>query len=143
MLSLRRCTIVVLSVLLAAGTSMPTWGAEQQAPGAEQQQPPWMQPDVVKAAAEIGLTPEQQAPFRDAVTTMLTKMRQDVNRVLNGIDNRDIPRKLETRRKMRVRELNETMQQLLTAEQMPKYETYRDLLLTKMTPPRGGGRGGR
>lgn len=92
----------------------------------------WTDPEVLKAAIDIGLTPEQRADFRSAITTFLQNFSSDVKRLLNARNPNDLPRKIAAKRKARVKVMDEEMQAFLTEEQYPAYETYRDLLLEKM-----------
>lgn len=94
--------------------------------------PPWQDPEVLQAAWEIGLSPEQQARFRDIVTEFLEGFGSDVRRLLNSNNPTDLPRKMSSRRRIRVKAMDEQMAVLLSDQQAGAYGTYRDLLLQKM-----------
>ena len=98
---------------------------------AQQQRPPWMQPDVVKAAVDIGMTEEQLAQFRSHVAEFMDGRMKAFNNLMrrNNVTNMD--RKMKSRTKKLKRRMDEQMGELLTEEQYPKYEVYRDLLMSK------------
>ena len=98
---------------------------------AQQQRPPWMQPDVVKAAVDIGMTEEQLAQFRSHVAEFMDGRMKAFNNLMrrNNVTNMD--RKMKSRTKRLKRRMDEQMGELLTEEQYPKYEVYRDLLMSK------------
>ena len=98
---------------------------------AAQPRPPWMQPDVVKAAVDIGMTEEQLAQFRSHVTEFMDGRMKALNNLMrrNNVTNMD--RKMKSRTKKLKRRMDGQMSELLTEEQYPKYEVYRDLLMSK------------
>ena len=98
---------------------------------AQQQRPPWMQPDVVKAAVDIGMSEEQLAQFRSHVAEFMDGRMKAFNNLMrrNNVTNMD--RKMKSRTKRLKRRMDEQMGELLTEEQYPKYEVYRDLLMSK------------
>ena len=99
--------------------------------GAAQQRPPWMQPDVVRAAVDIGMTDEQLAQFRSHVAEFMDGRMKAFNNLTrrNNVTNMD--RKMKSRTKKLRRRMDEQMSELLSEEQYPKYEVYRDLLMSK------------
>ncbi len=98
---------------------------------AQQRTPPWMQPDVVKAAVDIGMSEEQLAQFRSHVAEFMDGRMKAFNNLMrrNNVTNMD--RKMKSRTKRLKRRMDEQMGELLTEEQYPKYEVYRDLLMSK------------
>lgn len=98
---------------------------------AQQQRPPWMQPDVVRAAVDIGMTEEQLAQFRSHVAEFMDGRMKAFNNLMrrNNVTNMD--RKMKSRTNKLKRRMDEQMGELLTEEQYPKYEVYRDLLMSK------------
>ena len=113
-------TLAVLLIL----TAMPALAEAQQ------RTPPWMQPDVVKAAVDIGMTDEQLAHFRSHVAEFMDgRMKAFNNLTRRSVTNLD--RKMKSRTKRLRRRMDEQMGELLTEEQYPKYEIYRDLLMSK------------
>ena len=98
---------------------------------AAQPRPPWMQPDVVRAAVDIGMTDEQLAQFRSHVAEFMDGRMKAFNNLMrrNNVTNMD--RKMKSRTKKLKRRMDEQMGELLTEDQYPKYEAYRDLLMSK------------
>ena len=99
--------------------------------GAAQQRPPWMQPDVVRAAVDIGMTDEQLAQFRSHVAEFMDGRMKAFNNLTRRNNVTNIDRKMKSRTKKLRRRMDEQMSELLTEEQYPKYEVYRDLLMSK------------
>ena len=93
---------------------------------------PWTHPDVLKAASDVRMSQDQRPQFRRAVTAFLEGFNSDVKRLLNARSPHDLPRKIASKRRHRVKEMDKTMQAFLMPGQIPAYEAYRDLLLQKM-----------
>ena len=126
---IRRCLVVL--VLLGAGFQASAQDApETQAP----QQPvrPWTHPDVIVEALKIRMDEAQRLEFRSAITDFLQGYGSDVRRILNGNNQANLPRKIATKRRNRAKQMDKTMAAVLTDEQYPQYEAYRDALLAKM-----------
>lgn len=96
-----------------------------------QQRPPWMQPDVVKAAVDIGMTEEQLAQFRSHVAEFMDGRMKAFNNLMRRNNVTNMERKMKSRTNRLKRRMDEQMGELLTEEQYPKYEVYRDLLMSK------------
>ena len=119
--------VKIFTMLLLLATLPALAQAQTQA----QQLPPWMQPDVVKAAVDIGMTEEQLAEFRTHVAEFMDGRMKAFNNLMrrNNVTNMD--RKMKSRTKRLRRQMDEKMSEVLTEEQYPKYEVYRDLLMSK------------
>lgn len=100
---------------------------------AEQATPPpvWLQKDVYAAWEKIELDTAQVPAFRAAVGTFLDGFNSDARRILRK-GRGDMQRAIARKRRGRVKDMDADMAALLTETQYPRYETYRDLLLTKM-----------
>ena len=98
----------------------------------EPPRPPWLQPDVVKASIDIGMDDEQGKLFRASVGRFLDGRMKALNRLLNGNNVTNIERKMKSKTNSLRKKMDGEMAEFLTEEQMPKYEIYRDLLLSKM-----------
>ena len=98
---------------------------------AEEQQP-WTHPDVLRAAMSIGLANEQQPIFRSAVGSFLQNFFSDVHKLMKAHNQSGLKRKISSKRRARVDAMNEQINGILTDEQQPAYEKYRELLLQKM-----------
>ena len=99
---------------------------------AEQPRPPWLQPDVVKASVEIGMDEEQATLFRASVGRFLDGRMKALNRLLQGNNVTDIERKLKRKTKTLQKQMDGEMAEFLTDEQYPRYEVYRDTLMSHM-----------
>ena len=117
--------ILTLALLLVLAIGTPAIAQDQQ-------EGPWTHPEVLKAAINIDMSPEQQAQFRKAITNFLQGLGSDVRKLLNARNPTNVPRKIASKRKARVKAMDEEVQAFLTEEQFPSYEAYRDLLLEKM-----------
>ncbi len=99
---------------------------------AAEEQAPWTHPDVLRAAAQINLTDAQLKGFRSHVAEFLQGYGSDVARLMRANNQTNLPRKIAGKRRARVSNMDERMGDLLTAEQLPAYQSYRDTLLQKM-----------
>ncbi len=99
---------------------------------AQEDAQPWTHPDVLQAAANIRMNPEQRAQFRSSVTEFLQGYSADVQKLLRAHNQTGLPRKIAKKRRHRVSAMNEQMGALFSESQYAAYETYRDTLLEKM-----------
>ena len=112
---------------LSAGESVGPAGGKDKAT-----YEPWAHPEVLRAAYFIGLDTTQQPQFRAYVTEFLQGYSADVRKLLRGNNVTNLRRKVATKRRNRVNDMNEAMAKILSQEQLTSYEAYRDLLLQKM-----------
>lgn len=89
---------------------------------------PWLQPEVLKAAGGIGLTEEQMPGFRTAISDLVNNRAKAINRVMGKNNLTNVKRKVRVASKRQFKKMDKAMAGLLTDEQYPRYETYRDLL---------------
>jgi replicative superfamily II helicase len=109
-----------------------TTAAPALAIAADAQTPAFMQPEVLKAALQIGLSEEQQPKFRDGVTAFVNCRIAAFNRIMKGRDQTDIERRLRSKSKSCARDMDKTMEGFMTEEQLPRYENYREVLTSYM-----------
>jgi len=114
----------VLVFLVVLNTSV--W-AEENSGGA------WTDPEVLKAALAIGMTDEQKPKFGAGITGFLNCRVEAFKRVMKARDPVDVERKLKSKTNACLRKMDREMKGFLTEEQLPKYETYRDTLTSKLT----------
>ena len=100
---------------------------------AAQSTAPWLQPEVLKAAVDIGLTEEQQPLFRNAITHLVENQISATNKLLRQNNIADLKRKLTTVTHRQFKKMDREMEGFLTSEQLPQYQTYRDALHAQMT----------
>jgi hypothetical protein len=93
---------------------------------------PWLQPEVLRAAVGIGMTKEQMPDFRVAVTDLVTNRTRAINKVMGRNNVTGLKRKIRVASSRQFRKMDKSMTALLTDEQYPKYEIYRDLLSKNM-----------
>lgn len=93
---------------------------------------PWLQPEVLRAAVGIGMTKEQMPDFRIAVTDLVSNRAKAINKVMGRNNVTGLKRKIRVASSRQFRKMDKSMTALLTAEQYPKYEIYRDLLSQNM-----------
>ncbi|MEM7077882.1 MAG: hypothetical protein AAF513_04545 [Pseudomonadota bacterium] len=118
--------------ILQAGCLLGLFGLSGTSLAQDQPVPPWMAPEVLKAAIDINMTQEQSQQFRGAITEFLQGFNADVRKLLNGNNVTNMPRKIAKKRRVRVESMDEQMGAILSAEQQAAYANYRDLLLAKM-----------
>ncbi len=95
---------------------------------------PWTQPEVLRAAVEIGMREDQRSQFREAVSTYLKDLGEMVSKELGRPNAANIKRKIKSRNKKLVKAMDERMALFLSAEQIPRYEVYRERLLEALKP---------
>lgn len=114
-------------MVVIGGWSGAGWAAASQSG----ERPPWFDEEVVGAAIRIGMDESQQVQFRDSVTLFLQSFGEEVEKLVRrGVPN--LENQVRRKRKSLAREMDERMAGFLSSEQMPRYETYRDLLLSKL-----------
>ena len=125
---IRLSRFLIVSLLFVC-VSSPALASE---PGAGQERPPWLEEDVIAAAMTIGMSDDQRVQFRESVTVFLESFRDEVERLVRrGVPN--LENAVKRKRNALVRDMDERMAGFLNQDQMPPYETYRDLLLSKLT----------
>jgi hypothetical protein len=95
----------------------------------------------VLAALKINLDAEQQPQFRDTVRVFLEGIGSDVQRLLGRANQTGLPRKIRSKRRSRVKQMDKQMADFLSPEQLPMYEVYRDTLLNQMDESAANRRG--
>ena len=105
------------------------WSAHANA--GEAQTAPWLEPDVLAASLEIGMDEAQIPQFRMIVSEFINEQIKALNKLLRGHNVTDMERKMKSRTNALKRNMDKQMSALLTEEQYPRYETYRDLLISK------------
>ena len=93
---------------------------------------PWSDPEILTALMAIDLRDEQKPIFASGVNTFMQDIASDVKKIMRSNNPSDMERKIMKKRNARVKAMDKTMQDLLTAEQMPKYGEYKTVLITKM-----------
>ena len=90
--------------------------------------PPWLQPHVLQAYISIGLTDEQKPAFNAAMAEYVQKSGRGINKVIST-NKGNLDRAIKREIKKHSNRWNNTAQEILTEEQYPKYEMYRDILI--------------
>ncbi len=125
----RTLVAIALGCLLATSTAN---AAEETPQGGNQLMPPWMQPDVIEAAADIGMTDEQLPQFRAYITEFTQKQLTAYVRLSRSNTMRDAARKMRGKTRTLLRKMDEQMGGMLDEEQYLRYEIYRDLLSSRL-----------
>ena len=108
---------------------------------AERQVPPWLQPDVLKAAGAIQLTEQQLPYFHAAITDFEHNLVTATNRLLRQNNIADLKRKLKSATNRQFKKLDTQVGAFLTESQQGPYLVYRNKLkseIAKSTRRRGG-----
>lgn len=124
---------VFFLVLVVAAAAWPGygWSAETEAVSQSGERPAWLDEEVVGAAIRIGMDESQQVQFRESVTLFLQSFGQEVEKLVRrGVPN--LENQVRRKRKSLTREMDARMAGFLSTEQMPRYEIYRDLLVSKL-----------
>ena len=97
-----------------------------------EQTPPWLQPEVVKAYVDIGLTDEQKPMFQKALIDYLQKSNRAIQSAINN-NKGNLEREIRRRFKKQTKRWSKNAAEFLTEEQYPKFEVYRDTLVASMS----------
>jgi len=141
--SIRLTTLAAVFALVgltavAEDAAAPATPAAPAAPGTAAaptpvQLPPWMSPDVIKAAVAINMTDAQKVPFNQAVGDYVTAHFQMVQKVSKiGAPNLDMT--IKSRDKALVHTMDGEVAKILTPEQLPAYEEYKKVLRGGLKP---------
>jgi len=131
---------VLVGLLALTGASVLNAAESRTADDARKAQPgPWMDPDVMKAAAAIKMDSEQATVFRSSLGTFVDAVMKETLRLMK-IEVADMPRKLRSKRRKLVKNMDKAMAEVLAEDQYTHYEVYRNLLLKKMTKMADGKR---
>ena len=120
------------SLVASAQVAEPQVRAADSAQAAQQPVRPWTHPDVIVEALKIRMGEDQRVEFRAAITAFLQGYGSDERRIFNSNNQANLPRKIATKRRNRVKQMDETMAGVLSEEQFVQYESYRNALLAKM-----------
>lgn len=101
---------------------------------ATEKKPAWLQADVLISALEIGMTKEQKPQFQSVITDYLTEFQKSFKKIVSGRDTSGMQRKVKRMNKILTKKMDSKMAKFLSAEQIPKYEHYRDTLIKAMKP---------
>lgn len=93
-----------------------------------QEAPPWLQPHVIKAYVNIGLTEEQKPEFNKSISDYLQKSGRAINKAISTSKG-NLDREIRRVMKKHINRWNRKAEEILTEEQYPKYEIYRDTLI--------------
>lgn len=106
-----------------------------------QTQPPWLQPDVLRAALEIRMSEEQLPNFKQALSNLVNGHQKALNRVLARNNVSNMKQKMKSASNRQFAKFDKAMLALLEDEQQEKYAVYRKLLKAKFTEiARNGGK---
>jgi hypothetical protein len=98
--------------------------ATPSAPAVSVQLPPWMTPEVFKAAVQINMTDAQKPEFNKAVSDFISNhfamMQKEAKRNAPNLDMR-----IKSKDKALVHALDDKVHKILTKEQLPAYENYK------------------
>ncbi len=91
------------------------------------QLPPWLTPEVFKAAVQIDMTAAQKPAFNKAVGDFISDhfamIQKEAKRNAPNLDMR-----IKSQDKALVHKLDDNVRTILTKEQWPAYENYRKVL---------------
>ena len=107
-------TILALAALLCGAS---TFAAEQQ--------PAFLQPEVLKAALAINMTDEQKPQFQQALTNFVNGRVEGINNLMRRRNVTNLDRKIKSLTNRLLRDMDEEMSAFLSEEQMPAYQEYR------------------
>jgi len=96
------------------------------------QLPPWMTPEVFKAAVQINMTDAQKPAFNSAVGAFITDhfamMQKEAKRNAPNLEMR-----IKSKDKALVHALDDKVHGILAKEQWPAYENYKKILRSSLS----------
>lgn len=99
----------------------------------EIERPAWLSDEVVGAAMDIGLSEEQLPSFRANVREFLEDYRDEVQRLIRR-GEMNLESQIKRARNNYARQMDKQMAELLSEDQMTRYEDYRAALLDAVSP---------
>lgn len=125
-----RSIVHIAGALLWAAVVMPVAAEDAATPATAEapiQLPPWMTPDVFKAAVQINMTDAQKPEFNAAVSEFISghfaMLQKEAKRNAPNLDMR-----IKSKDKALVHALDDKVHKILTKEQWPAYENYKKQL---------------
>ena len=97
-----------------------------------EQASPWLQPEVVEAYVDIGLTDEQKPMFQKALIDYLQKSNRAIQSAITN-NKGNLEREIRRRFKKQTKRWSKNTAEFLTEEQYPKFEVYRNTLVASMS----------
>jgi hypothetical protein len=101
---------------------------------AAEKTPPWLQPEVIKAAIAIQMNEEQAPQFKVAISDYLNGLTAAINKITTGTDTTNIERRIKRKNKILLKKMDKVMAGFLNPDQIPSYENYRNLLREALKP---------
>ncbi len=92
-----------------------------------------MDPRLIQAAIDIQMTDEQIPEFQGEVVDYLKSVGRATQKLLQRNNQHDLEKKIIRKRASLAKKMDKEMAKLLTDEQYPRYEKYRELLLAKLS----------
>jgi hypothetical protein len=124
-----RATIpaILFTCLLSALSGLAMAADEAAAPAAAVQLPPWMSPELVKAAVDINMTDAQKPEFNKVVGDYVTEHFQMIQKeVKRGAPNLDMT--IKSKDNALAHAMDKQVKTVLTKQQWPAYQKYKKVL---------------
>lgn len=126
-------TVFAALFVVAGFTAAAEEAAPAAAPAEPVQLPPWMSPEVIKAAVAINMTDAQKPVFNeivgDYVTAHFAMIQKEVKR---GAPNLDMT--IRSKDNGLAHTMDDKVKKVLTKEQWPAYEEYKKELRSGLKP---------
>ena len=119
-------SVTLLVTALIAAQSL--YGQENS----QEMAPPWLQQDVLTAAYNIQMSEPQRAEFRRCLSTFVHDLNTSISKLALR-DEPDLDRAVRRKRDQHIKRMDVDMAKVLTAEQLPRYHAYRDLLVRRLS----------
>lgn len=88
---------------------------------------------LLKAAMDIQMNEEQTAAFQANLQEFMNDLASSTRKLMRRNNETNVEKKILRKRKQLLNSMDEKMAAVLTEEQYPRYEAYRDLLYARMT----------
>lgn len=94
---------------------------------------------LIQAAADIRMTDEQKAAFQSNLEEFMDDVASATRKLLRRNNETNVMKKIVRKRKQLLNSMDRKMAKVLTEEQYPRYEAYRDLFYASISGRLGTG----
>ena len=108
------------------------WAAPNAFATEAQARPPWLQPEVLRAAGAMQLTQAQMPQFKTAVSDLVNNRLRAINKLLRKNNQSNLERKIKSATNRQFKKMDKHMAGFLSEEQMVAYQGYRAALKDSM-----------
>ncbi|NKC01438.1 MAG: hypothetical protein GKR90_23475 [Pseudomonadales bacterium] len=122
-----RCSALLL-ILTSAFLASSASATESRQALTSGEQPPWLQPDVLRAAVAIELSEAQKPQFQQAISDLINGQIGATNRLLRGNNVSNLKRRIKSSTNRQFMKMDQSVAEFLSPPQFERYQAYRTIL---------------